>query len=226
MEKQNDLQKFVPVYQLNGINKVWDTLLAKGMKKNFPKGSHIDGYKDMFGYLYRGKIRLSAITSQGRERIVLYMENGCICTEVNLFHNYHNMYSAEFMAMTPCTIYFFPKEMLSDVEFTRQYPELITNLVQSLSCKAGAFFSQLSEKTELNFTSQFCRFLYRQYLEANNTIFKFGFSQVELALMFNLHRNTICRVLSVLRDEGIIGKCTKNCLEILDLERLEELAQV
>lgn len=226
MERQNDLQKYVPVYQLSGINKVWDILLAKGKKKSFPKGSLIGGYNDMFGYLYQGKIRLSAITAQGKERIALYMENGCICTEINAFYDYHNMYSAEFLAVTPCTIYFFPIEMLSDVEFTKQYPELVTNLVQSLSYKAGAFFAQLSEKTELTLTSQFCRFLYRQYLEAGNTTFKFGFSQIELALMFNIHRNTLCRVLSDLRSEGIIGKCTKNCLEIIDLQRLEELAQI
>ncbi len=226
MEKNDDLQQLVPIYELNGINRVWEKLLFKGIKKNYPKGSVIDCHNDMFGYLYSGKIRLSAITAQGKERIILYMKNGCICTEINLFHSYHNMYSAEVLAMTDCIIYFFPKEMLSDVEFTKQYPELITNLVKSLSYKAGAFFSQLSEKTELTFIAQLCRFLYRQYLQAGSSTFKFGFSQIELALMFNIHRNTLCRGISFLRNEGVIGKCTKNCLEITHLGRLEELAQL
>lgn len=226
MDYQNELQKFVPVYQLNGINKVWEKVLSKGIKKNYSKGKVITACQDMFGYLHQGKIRLSAITAHGKERIVLYMESGCICTEINLFHCYHNMYSAEFLAVTPCTLYYFPKEMLFDTEFVRQYPELMINLVQSLSYKAGAFFSQLSEKTELNFTAQFCRFLYRQYLEAGKTEFYFGFSQVELALMFNIHRNTLCRVINYLRTEKILGKCTKNCLEIIDLPKLIELAQI
>jgi len=226
MEKNDDLQKFVPVYELNGVNQIWEKLLFKGIKKNYSKGSVIEGNKDMFGYLYRGKIRLSAITAQGKERIILYMKNGCICTEINLFHSYHNMYSAEVLAMTDCIIYFFPKEMLSDVEFTKQYPELITNLVKSLSYKAGAFYDNDLEKTELTFIAQLCRFLYRQYLQAGSSTFKFGFSQIELALMFNIHRNTLCRGISFLRNEGVIGKCTKNCLEITDLGRLEELAQL
>lgn len=226
MDNQNDLQKFVPVYQLCGVNKIWEKLICRGTKKIYAKGSIVNSCENMFGYLAKGKVRLSAITAQGKERIILYMENGCICTEINLFHCYQNMYSAEFVAMTPCVIYYFPKEMLMDVEFTRQYPELITNLVQSLSYKAGAFFSQLSEKTELTFTAQFCRFLYRQYLQAETTSFYFGFSQVELALMFNIHRNTLCRVINFLRAESIIGKCTKNCLEIINLPKLIELAQI
>lgn len=64
MEKNDDLQQLVPIYELNGINRVWEKLLFKGIKKNYPKGSVIDCHNDMFGYLYSGKIRLSAITAQ------------------------------------------------------------------------------------------------------------------------------------------------------------------
>ena len=50
-----------------------------------------------------------------------------------------------------------------------------------------------------------------------------GVSQSELALVLGLHRSTVCRIIRILRDRGVLGHFTRCSLEILDREALAEL---
>lgn len=218
---------WIQAHVLSGLNKEWEKVLHLGVKKNIPKGTRVDGCNpDVFGYLYKGQLSLTSVSWEGKARVVFYLENGCICLENKLFHQYSDIYMPEFVATTDCILYLFPKELLTSVDFARENPELILSVLRSEAIKVGSFYVQLSEKAAMDSISLIARILLRQYLKANNTTFKLGFSQTELSLMLNIHRNTLCRNIRELREAGIIGKCTKNCLEILDLQRLEELAKV
>lgn len=218
---------WVQAHVLSGLNKEWEKFLHLGVKKNVPKGTVVDSYNaDTFGYLYKGQLSLSSVSWEGKTRVVFYLEDGCICLENKLFHQYSDIYMPEFVATKDCVLYLFPKELLTSIEFAKENPELILSALRSEAIKAGSFYVQLSEKTAMDSISLIARILMRQYLKVNKTTFKLGFSQTELSLMLNIHRNTLCRNIRELREAGIIGKCTKNCLEIIDLQRLEELAKV
>lgn len=43
--------------------------------------------------------------------------------------------------------------------------------------------------------------------------------------MLGLHQTTVARLIRRLREEGVIGRFTKRELEVLDMERLRELAR-
>lgn len=212
---------------LSGLNKEWEKVLHLGVKKKVPKGVIFNCHQcETFGYVQKGQLRLSSVSDDGRERIVFYLGEGCICMEIPLFSNFLDKYTPEFVTTTDCVIYFFPSDLMTDTDFIKKYPELMINIVHSMAVKSSAFFSQLSEEAVLGSTAQFCRFLYREYEKNQETTFHFGFSQIELSLMLSLHRNTLCRIVRELRNENILGKCTKNCIEILDLEKLKKIAQI
>ena len=212
---------------LSGLNKEWEKVLYLGVKKKIPKGVIFNvNENDTFGYVQKGQLRLSSISDDGRERIVFYLGEGCICMEIPIFANFVDKFTPEFITTTDCIIYFFPKELITDVQFTKEYPELIINILHSMAIKSSAFFSQISEGAVLDSKAQFCRFLFREYEKTKEATFYLGFSQIELSLMLSLHRNTLCRIVRDLRKAHIIGKCTKNCIEILDINKLQELAKM
>lgn len=218
---------WIQAHVLSGLNKEWEKVLHLGVKKNISKGTVVDSFNpDIFGYLYKGQLSLSSVSWEGKKRVAFYLEDGCICLENKLFHRYSDIYMPEFVATKDCVLYLFPKKLLTSAEFAQENPELMLSVIRSEAIKTGALYVQLSEKAAMDSISLIARILMRQYLKVNKTTFKLGFSQTELSLMLNIHRNTLCRNIRELREAGIIGKCTKNCLEILDLQRLEELAQV
>lgn len=215
------------VQLLCGLNKEWEKVLHLGVKKKIPKGVIFNSDQfESFGYIQKGQLRLSSVSDDGRQRIVFYLGEGCICMEIPILSYFEDKYTPEFVTTTDCVIYFFSKEFLTDENFIKNYPELIINFIHSMAVKSRAFFSQLSEEAVLDSTAQFCRFLCREYEKIKQTTFQLGFSQIELALMLSLHRNTLCRIVRELRKDNVLGKCTKNCIEILDLEKLRKLAQI
>lgn len=220
-ECMQDAQKEGPVFSIRELNGVWRTVLHLGTRQHFPK-SHCwmeDVDTDTFSFLNKGKVRLSSLTESGQERMLMNIEGGCIFREVGMLR-IPSRHPANHIALEPCEVYAFPKALLHDEQFVRTYPTLLSNVVQSLAIKAAAFFSQLSETTQLEPREQVCRFLQRLADKRTALRFNPGISQSEMAHMLGLHRSTVCRVLRELRNEGIIGRFTRLDLEILDPDRL------
>ena len=51
-----------------------------------------------------------------------------------------------------------------------------------------------------------------------------GVTQAMAGYMLSMHPVTVNRILATLRDRGILGRFTKNRLDILDLHTLREIA--
>ena len=175
-----------------------------------------------FSFLEKGRVRLLNLSETGKERIVLYIEPGCLFREILLLH-VSPSHPASLVALEPCEVYNFPRTLLDDAEFVRRHPALMSNLVHSLGAKAGAFYSQITESVELDPQTQVCRYLHRLADERRTRVVNPGVSQSELALVLGLHRSTVCRIIRTLRDRGVLGHFTRCSLEILDREALAEL---
>ena len=135
-----------------------------------------------FSFLEKGRVRLLNLSETGKERIVLYIEPGCLFREIVLLH-VSPSHPASLVALEPCEVYNFPRTLLDDAEFVRRHPALMSNLVHSLGAKAGAFYSQITESVELDPQTQVCRYLHRLADERRTRVVNPGVSQSELALV-------------------------------------------
>lgn len=217
---KDDMRRESSVVSIRELNSVWREVLSFGTRQHIAKGTRwtVSPSGETFGFLSKGLLRLSAMGRNGSERIVLYIERGCIFNEQSCLASAPLSFAA-FFAMEDCEVWNFPRTLLNDRAFAASHPDQMLNLIQSLSQKTGALFGQLDENSSITLETAICRRLYRA-VEREGNVVKPHFSQTDLALSLGLHRSTVCRVLSSLRQRGILGDFTKTKLEILDKEAL------
>ena len=204
-----------PVFRIRDLNSPWRSVLHLGQRQMVGKSYQWedDPETSTFSFLEKGRVRLLNLSETGKERIVLYIEPGCLFREIVLLH-VSPSHPASLVALEPCEVYNFPRTLLDDAEFVRRHPALMSNLVHSLGAKAGAFYSQITESVELDPQTQVCRYLHRLADERRTRVVNPGVSQSELALVLGLHRSTVCRIIRTLRDRGVLGHCTRGPLEL------------
>ncbi|MFQ8738344.1 MAG: Crp/Fnr family transcriptional regulator, partial [Bilophila wadsworthia] len=140
-----------PVFRIRDLNSPWRSVLHLGQRQMVGKSYQWedDPETSTFSFLEKGRVRLLNLSETGKERIVLYIEPGCLFREIVLLH-VSPSHPASLVALEPCEVYNFPRTLLDDAEFVRRHPALMSNLVHSLGAKAGAFYSQITESVELD----------------------------------------------------------------------------
>lgn len=215
------------VFRIRDLNGPWREVMHLGKRTFLSKNSEVHIVEEkLFYFLNKGRIRLTGLSEAGRERVVLIMESGVILGEIPLLHKSFNHFHS-LQTLTKCDLIAFPKSLLEDVDFCREYPHLILNLVKSIGIKAGAFFGQLYDSNLLDSRGMVCRMLaqiWREQGRAGNITP--NLSQTEMANILGIHRSSLCRVLKQLREEGIIGRFTKSCLEVYDSDTLMESGEL
>ena len=130
-----------------------------------------------------------------------------------------------FYCMEDVELYRFPGTLLHDPRFVAEYPELIINLMVSMSTKVLVMHANLSETgggTAVKQVSLFLCGLSR--LHGDKLDFNPQMTQEELAIFLGMHRATLVRALRVLRGCGALLQLTKNRLRIGDLALLQKIA--
>jgi len=211
------------VFSVTETNSPWREILHLGKRRTLPKYYEIDNVEEgCFYFLEHGKLRLTATGEDGQERLVMIMEKGVIFGEVLFIHSpigyYHSL-----RTISECDVVAFPKSILEDIDFCREHPHLILNLVKSLGIKSGAFFSQIYDSNLLDAEGKICRMIAQIWFEQGEgqTVAP-GHSQTDIADILSMHRSTVCRVIRKLRGERVIGTFSKNCLEVIAPETLLE----
>lgn len=208
---------------LTGLNTPWEKVLSEGTAMAFrPKciisGRNSNMYGDGIYYIKRGSVKLSNISSTGQERIILYMGKGCVFNEVPMLQ-FSNDYI--FTCLEQADVVFWNKKILSS-EFIRKYPELISNLMFSMSRKSQNFYSQLCVTRSYNSFVNVCRALYSMYMfnrEKGAVVPRL--TQLDLAAFLGIHRSSLHKALNRLKEEGIIGTYSRGNLPVYDAERLK-----
>lgn len=209
------------------INDVWEKLVPGSPRRTFPKGRVLDLHKDMdfngkpgLYYIISGMLRLSYMGMEGEERTLLYAGPGVLLNVPSVLANDFGDSVATCMARTEVAI--FDAELLSDMEFARNHPELMINLVHTL-CQHLVMHSQrLADASLENTVSRLCRII--RELSQGSSESSPNITQQELAYLLGIHRATLTRAIAKLRQMKVIGKFTKKELQILDPGLLEELA--
>ena len=211
------------VFRIRELNAPWREIIHLGERKLLPKHHELGNTGDeTFFFLNRGSLRLSCVAEDGQERVVMIMEEGVLFGEITFMHK-SSVHFHSLRTLSECEVFIFPNTLLDDVDFCRQYPLLILNLVRSLGVKAGAFFSQIYDSNLLDTRGQICRMLSHIWREQGEAAaVNPDLSQIDVANILGIHRSSVCRVIRELRDEGVIGRFSKTRLEVLQPQALME----
>ncbi len=216
-------------FKLKEANSIWRKVLHLGTKQEIPKGYNwiIKDDDASFSFLDKGCVRLECFSNEGKQRILQYMESGCIFREVSAARRVNaSLYGRSFFVATEdCVLYNFPDSLFHDLEFIKEYPELMANLLYTTKLKAASFFTLLAGSNEEMLERVLCRYFNELAVNHNSNTFAPQISQADLALILGIHRSTLCRAIKQLREDGIIGNFTRFKLEILDKEKLQKLAE-
>ena len=212
---------FYPVILVD-LNTPWEKVLDSGTPVSFPVKSVISpnssgaSASGMY-YIRRGRVRLSNIAANGQEKVMLYMGRGTLFNEIPMLQMGTD-YLFTCMEQTD-TVFISKKKMTRD--FIREYPELMLNLLDSMSKKSHGFYSQLSGLRAFDSFVNVCRTLYSMHLfNRVGAVVVPRLTQQELAAFLGVHRSSLHKALFRLKDEDIIGPYNRNRLDILDPDRL------
>ncbi len=213
--------EFLPIILID-LNKPWEKVLALGTPVSFPARAVISGRDHASAatgmyFIRRGGVMLSNISAGGKERAHLYMGRGTLFNEIPMLQMTRNYV---FTCMESTEAVFFPKKLIN-TEFTRQYPELIMNMLDSLSRKLRILYVNLSGERIFSSFANVCRALYSMHLFnlVDGKIVP-RLARQELAALLGIHRSSLHKALSRLRDEGVIGEYSKKELRIHDVATL------
>ena len=210
---------------LTNLNTPWKSVLHLGVPFSFAQKQIItfeSGYESTgFYYVQRGRIRLSYITANGQEKVLLYIGKG------TLFHDIPTVaptVNCVFTCMEPTEATFFSRKLIN-TKFAQQYPELMFNWVESTAIKSSNFFNQLCNSGLSDTFVNVCRLLYSMqvhHTEEGKIIPHL--TQQELAAMLGIHRGSLHKALARLKTEGIIGEYSRRELVIHNSDQLRRYA--
>lgn len=207
-------------------NKPWEKIIHIGTPITFNVRSIVpandsDAMDSGAYYIRKGRIRLSYIAENGMEKVLIYMGRGMLFNEIPMIHATH---SAIFTCMEKVDAVFFPKKILT-TDFAKEYPDLMINMIRSISMKAVNFTYQLSGIGIFSSFINVCRTFYSMHLynRHGNKVVP-HLTQLELAAFLGIHRSSLHKAITRLKYEGVIEGYTRNELEILDLETLKDYA--
>lgn len=217
---------FAPIILVD-LNKPWERVLSEGTHvafeaKNIVSCATSDSDNAGMYYIKKGCIRLSNIGFDGQEKIMLYMGKGTLFNEVPMLQ-YATGYI--FTATEYTESVFWPKKRITTV-FIKEHPDLLLNLLESMSRKSKEFYSQLSSIRNMDTFTNVCRILCSMHLynQRNGKIVP-RLTQQEFAAFLGVHRSSLHKALFRLQKEGIIGHYSRTEFDVYDLKRLFAYAE-
>lgn len=220
------ISEFKPIFLVD-LNTPWERVLDLGKMLTYAPKSiipsyHIDNFFSGIYYIKKGHVRLSHIAANGQEKVMFYMGHGTLFNEISMLQE---RTISLLTCIEPTEIIFFPKNRLNE-DFIRCHPDLILNLLDSMSFKTITFYTQLGGLQAYDTFTNVCRTLYSMHLfnRVGDKIMP-PLTKQELATYLGVHRSSLHRSLFRLQNERIMGTYSRKELEIYDLERLLAYAE-
>ena len=115
-----------PVFRIRDLNSPWRSVLHLGQRQMVGKSYQWedDPETSTFSFLEKGRVRLLNLSETGKERIVLYIEPGCLFREIVLLH-VSPSHPASLVALEPCEVYNFPRTLLDDAGIAVQADNIL-----------------------------------------------------------------------------------------------------
>jgi|GEM_PF-955646 len=198
-----------------------------GIVKTYARGSAIilpDDENYMLIYVLSGRIRVSVITDDGKEKLQYFSgENGIIGARLYRMNNNDSIYA---VATEKSNVCFFSEEQLRKI--FKQEDEIIFEVIKSIISKTHFFSKQNLERDFYNPANRILRLLHGLYLTNGISVGDSYEICMNLSLKFisqitGAHYVTVCKVLGYLKKQNILEKM-KDKIIIYDPDKLEELS--
>lgn len=179
-----------------------------------------EGLKDDYIYLIeRGKVILTRKDLKDKEHTHGYLMPGeffGISSIIDMTH------TSNYKALTNCSIYAIDKDYLKDYmekhpEFNIVFNKILINAMRSFTRRQGNLMMGGCRSTFTNFVVEHFNDFGR-IDDEGNVLVTLDVNLSEIALILNMTRETLSRVIAEMRKEGII-ETKRRFIKILDLQR-------
>lgn len=204
----------------------WDNSLIKCKVKFFQKNETVINHGELIECLYylkKGRIKTVAISPSGHQKILWYMDAGCVFGETAFFNQKPCDYS--FIALTECEVHVFPKDVIT-LEMISKFPDLALSIITMLARKVHVLSTQIEG---FAFNKPIVRVSKLIYLlhQRHNRAMKNGtapipFTQEEIAEILGMHRVTVNLVIKQLKEAQILDDHT-HLITVKDVDKLKEI---
>jgi CRP-like cAMP-binding protein len=212
----------------------WLNVLSLGERHYFTRGSKIFDLEDIiFGvyFILSGSIEINLFTVQGPEKVLFIVGKNCVFGEVSCFMDGESG-EAVARARSDCELYYFPKKIIEET-IANEHPELLIELIQSLAFKIRMYTVLLKDDLISNQFIRVCKMLvyllrYKEILVSpgqTRIIFQPDITQNDMARLMGVHRVTVTKAVSRLKNLGILARFSKKSLEITNLPELMRLVE-
>ena len=206
----------------------WEAVLHLGVLREYRKNEIIiqaGQTLEALGFLKSGIAKTVATDASGHEKIIWFMEAGCVLGETPLINEKPCAYY--FQAVEKCRVYWFSKAVLYGV-ILEKYPEITKSLLSIMARKIHVLSTQTEEQAFLKPLVRVAKVIYLFYANKKETGWKeypsLPVSQEEIANLLGLHRVTVNQALQSLRNSGVLENNTHRII-VRDLELLQQAAQ-
>lgn len=213
----------------------WGQVTHLGTRQTYPKGSLVldmDQPADGVYYVQEGQVDTALYTLHGPEKVLYGVGEGCLFGQACCFST-GTTGEATVWARTPCVLYFFRRETIEG-PIAREHPHLLLEMAGLLGHIVRMYGVWLQDSLGQDYFQRVCRILiyYVRWkkgiavpAEKEVTIHA-DLTQNDLAKLLGLHRVSVSKAVSRLRELGVLRRFTKNELDIADFPELCRLGQV
>jgi len=223
MDRKASIISAIPIFK--GLQEGQLSDLAEiAVEKHFSKGQIIflegDEGKGFF-VVYSGLVKIYKISSEGKEKILRLVKPHDIFGPVPLFSG--ETYPASADAMKSTKAFFFPRNVF--INLIKKNPDIALNMLDALSDRLRQFTIQVEDLSLKEIPGRLATyFLQVSKEESRSDVFTLEITKAQIANLLGTTPETLSRVLSRMREAGIIEDEGKK-IKILDIESLKALAE-
>ena len=227
MEPTKNCLKDLSVFSLLNGDEI-QSICKNGYLKEYRRGEIIffenDSEKKLY-LLVDGQVKLSMLSSEGREKVMTILQAGDIFGEISLFDHDPHPLTAEVLEKARLMIL----DWNDLEEIIMEQPRLALKIIEALSKKTRLLTSQVRDLVFHDAKGRLANLLIRfandfgQDVE-EGTMIEIILTHQEIANLLGVSRVTVTKTLNKLIDEEII-KIKERKIYILDDEKLNELVK-
>jgi len=172
-----------------------------------------------FFLLLKGRVKLSKVSSTGKEQILHFVQKGQSFAEAALYMN--KTYPATAEALEETELFFIPREALSQAMTSD--PGLAMNLIGHLARYLQLLTRKVEELSLMDATARLAQHLLGN-MEAATGLVRLGAGKGQTASSLGMAVETFSRTLTRFKDEGLVKEASPGIIQVLDEEGLRALS--
>lgn len=172
-----------------------------------------------FYLLVKGRIKLSKVSSKGKEQILHFVQKGQSFAEAALYMN--RTYPATSEAIEESDLYFIPREALSKAMSAD--PGLAMNLIAHMAHYLQLLTRKVEELSLMDATARLAQHLLGS-METATGLVRLGAGKGQTASSLGMAVETFSRTLTRFKDEGLVKEASPGVLQVLDEEGLRRFS--